>query len=62
MSKSRYELKRMSNGTWSVMDTETDQVAKLHKAYLRDLEIDEAEAALALMNRIHAEGLSVTLQ
>jgi hypothetical protein len=55
-------MKRTSNGKWSVIDTETDHVAKLQDSYLRDLDIDEAEAAAALMNRIHAAGLNVTPQ
>ncbi|MBA8821448.1 hypothetical protein WKW50_07440 [Ochrobactrum sp. GPK 3] len=62
MSKGRYEMMRTSNGKWSVIDTETDHVAKLQDSYLRDLDIDEAEAAAALMNRIHAAGLNVTPQ
>lgn len=52
-SRSRYECIQEPAGTWKVWDNALDQAAELDGRKLVNLSLFRAEAACAMLNRIH---------
>ncbi|MEQ1403824.1 hypothetical protein ABK249_02665 [Neorhizobium sp. Rsf11] len=53
LGKTRYSLKQMEDGSWSVIDTETGQTARFNGSLANDfMDRDEAEEVALKLNFI----------
>lgn len=62
MAETRYDMKQMPDGTWSVIDIFTGLVAMVNDTYVTDLDIQEADDMVDLLNRLYAQRRSGSVQ